>query len=150
MGYTHYWHMNPKTDEEKYAATLKTVRAVVEKSPEGLLAGWDGAGVPDLEAGISLNGRGPDDDHETFFLPENPGGLLKQDFVQTDDDGFVFTFCKTAYKPYDRIVVACLVVLAAMLGDDVRVSSDGNRIDWEDGIAWAAKCLGVQFKNPIS
>ena len=40
-----------------------------------------------------------------------------------------FACCKTERKPYDAIVVACLLVAKHHLGAAIEVSSDGN---WED------------------
>jgi hypothetical protein len=69
------------------------------------------------EEGVRFNGFG-DDSHETFsVLPTDHG----------------FNFCKTAYKPYDDVVVAVLIALFRTCGPVVKISSDGNYSDWAAG-----------------
>ena len=85
--------------------------------------------------GLAFNGLG-DDGHETFLLSK---------FAQQCE----FNFCKTACKPYDSVVTACLVALKDRLGDDVDVSSDGDTDDWAAGMVIAADILDRCFVNPI-
>ena len=44
-----------------------------------------------------------------------------------------FNFCKTARKSYDKYVVACLILAKLCFGNDVKISSDGDLEDWEEG-----------------
>ena len=98
-------------------------------------------------AGVKLNQRacGGDCSHETFaFLREM--GL--QDWDKPKADGKYFAFCKTAFKPYDLAVNACLIIIKHYLGDKVDVSSDGEMKDWQDamGICENAFGYGKDFK----
>jgi len=84
--------------------------------------------------GISLNGT-KEFGHESFNLPE---------FFSAGSD-----FCKTARKPYDTVVVACLIVLKHYLGDNVRVASDGDSEDWDSGLFLARMALRIKTDNPL-
>ena len=85
--------------------------------------------------GINVNGKG-DLSHEPFTLREH--------FNQNEPD-----FCKTARKPYDLVVVACLAILKHHLGDNVNVSSDGDSTNWVDGVKFASSVLRKKLTNPI-
>lgn len=130
MGYTHYWTRARALDKATFAAAVADCAKVVElATAQGIaLAGWDGEGTPDIERAIvAFNGRGAEA-HESFAVPCISDGRER-------DDGRVFEFCKTAHKPYDAAVVACLVVFKHHLGDDFWVSSDAmNTDELQDGI----------------
>ena len=50
-----------------------------------------------------------------------------------EDRKFIFSFCKTAMKPYDAYVKAILIRAKLHYGELIRVSSDGDWSDWEKG-----------------
>jgi hypothetical protein len=60
-----------------------------------------------------------------------------------------FDFCKTARKPYDAVVTACLILLKQTYGDAVEVSSDGSWSEWQDGRDLYAKVFGVEARAPF-
>jgi hypothetical protein len=92
-----------------------------------------GEKVPEVNGDeILFNGHVPDD-YETFHFSKQGGR----------------EFCKTSYKPYDLIVVACLAVAKDIFGEEIDVSSDGDHGDWEAGVAFASKVLGREIQNPI-
>ena len=64
-------------------------------------------------------------------------------------EGNEFFFCKTAQKPYDVVVVACLAVLKHRMKDLIVISSDGDSADWWLGVAMARRILKADIKNPI-
>ena len=76
------------------------------------------------------------DGHETFVIN------------RVDDDHMphheimVFDFCKTAHKPYDLCVTACLIVLKHHFKDDILVHSDGDDPDWEQARKLCDEILG--------
>lgn len=114
------------------------------QSHQSIIAGQDGEGKPDLRLDkVIFNGQG-NDSYETFLFepygnnPSPSGG------------GKDFSFCKTACKPYDIVVVACLAIAAENLGEGIEVSSDGNRSDWVEGVALASRVLSRDVPNPIS
>lgn len=134
MGYTHYWRANTKDsydvapagwrDKEKLAAAIadmcKLAPILAKTVP---LAGGMGEGEPVFTPErVWFNGVG-DDSHETFEVTVEWGGK--------------FEFCKTACKPYDAAVTACLCLLKFHLGDALRVNTDGEESDWEEGLRLA-------------
>jgi len=147
MGYTHYWNINPKTNEAKYKKALKDCVKIVEHgTKKGILAGWDGTGKPEIKGGIRFNGKAPED-YETFKLPNKPMDVLEGDFVQKDKDGYVFDFCKTGHRPYDIYVTACLATMRSHLGKNFKISSDGGEEAFKEGQEFADQILG---KNVLS
>ena len=65
---------------------------------------------------IFFNGAGfPDADHETFELTKK----------KTE-----FCFCKTARKPYDLAVQACMLIAWYHAPNTIRISSDGYPEEW--------------------
>jgi len=142
MGYTHYWNIKPETNEAKYKKALKDCVKIVEHgTKKGILAGWDGTGKPEIKNGLRFNGKAPED-YETFSLPERPMDVLKGDFVQKDEEGYVFNFCKTAQRPYDIYVTACLATMRNHLGRDFKISSDGGEEAFKEGQEFADQILG--------
>lgn len=127
MGYTHYWYVKRDADREKLAEAGREMGRAVEASAVPL-ADWNGEGRPqaDSEGGpgtVRFNGQGPEDDHETFSWPPDLGE--RQEYLSGNQDE-VFTFCKTARKPYDAVVVACLLRAKAIMGDAIRVHTDAG------------------------
>jgi hypothetical protein len=134
MGYTHYWYQDPKLDADKFAAASLDIAKVIEKSEASLAGNMGDAGTtpnigPEI---IALNGV-EDEAHETFMIEPT---AKKQEW-ESDEDPKVFSFCKTARKPYDEVVTASLAVLKHHLGDALRVSSDGDFDEWSEGLALA-------------
>lgn len=135
MGYTHYWEDTSDIDIAEYNAAIKDIAKIVKAKVDILANGHgDEGSKPGFESDIWFNGQG-DDSHETFYLPKDPAQFEK------------FSFCKTAQKPYDVVVVACLTRLAEV--DGIKVSSDGSAGDWEEGVKLASDILGRKLENPI-
>ena len=111
MGYTHYFsglQCNEElADFAKAAVALSDVQ----------ICGPTGTGTAVIcEDSIQLNGFAErDEDYESFILP----GF--------SDNGF----CKTARRPYDKVVTAILIAAIAFKtpGWD-QICSDGNEVDW--------------------
>ena len=131
MGYTHYWKHNKQEDGKFEEAVMHCNKILAVK--ESMLA--DAFGDNELETSpeqLRFNGRG-EDSHETFA-------------VRNENNDF--DFCKTAYKPYDVVVTACLTVLSNTL-DNFKVSSDGDESDFEAGVSLAEEVTGLKLKNPL-
>ena len=133
MGYTHYTEMRKEVPQDKLDAAIKGIQLVVKKAKaDGIIAGWDSdvdEDVEDSETRIAFNGIG-DEGHETFEVYKKSERYAS---------GKTFDFCKTARKEYDKVVVACLLLLKDHLGDYIEVSSDGNMKrggDWDEGKAY--------------
>lgn len=136
MGYTHYWTIQRDCPQELYNKALIACRKIIKKCTKeyNLCGGYGEPGtLPDLTDGLSFNGCG-DECHETFLL-ESSGP-------------WVSNFCKTARKEYDPIVVACLAAMKHILKDNVKVSSDGDREEWEHGTNIAGFILKKDIANP--
>jgi len=119
MGYTRYYRVEGKIDPIKfkdYSKDCKMVCEEITKQTGHGIAGWDGEGGPRFEdEGISFNGIG-DLSHESFGLSPQTTG---------------FEFTKTQRKPYDKHVLACLILAKEYFGDIIKVSSDGDNNDKE-------------------
>jgi hypothetical protein len=113
MGYTHYWDEHEFNDEQWDVLKENTQKIVRLAMREGIKLARDFDEIdapPEItDESILLNGVG-NEGHETFHLSK------KGDW----------TFCKTAEKPYDRVVVAVLLLAQSM---GLRVTSDGSDAD---------------------
>ena len=119
MGYTRYYRVVGKIDPKKFKDYSKDCKMVCEEITNKWghgLAGRNGEGEPRFEdEGIYFNGIG-DLSHESFGLSPQTNG---------------FEFTKTQRKPYDRHVLACLILAKEYFGDVIEVSSDGDNSDKE-------------------
>jgi hypothetical protein len=64
-----------------------------------------------------------------------------------------FNFCKTAGKPYDEVVTACLLVARDHFPEDIlSIDSDGSWSDgdWQEGTKLYTTVLGRPARNPMS
>ena len=142
MGFTHYWEfIKPKSIKGKHQeiedqyqlavrqcqrlvkAYNKTIKSIDVKHPDRL-SGYSAHTKLNDYLGLEVNGTA-DLAHETFSL---------RDHWSANE---AFNFCKTNRKPYDVVVVACLIILKHYLNDLVVVSSDGFQSDWTDGLRLA-------------
>lgn len=123
MGYTHYWKQTKNFTKPEWDMLFANLMQIITRAED--------EGLPlDLEIGageLAFNGIG-NDAHETFVVgrrrPKWEGG---------------FGFCKTARKPYDTVVTACLCYLGSL--DGFAISSDGDPEDWKLGFKLALKAL---------
>lgn len=143
MGYTHYWDFKQvkgqaKINETNYQKAIGQCNKII-KGYNAAVKAIDlkhGARLSGFSAyakgygGLEVNGTG-EEGHETFVLREH--------FNQNTSD-----FCKTAQKPYDVVVVACLIILKHYLDEAFIVDSDGSRPDWIDGLDLAQKYTGLK------
>lgn len=144
MGYTHYW--TPKaatpTKWDEYVATCKKLHKALptktntaggyHSDDEIRICDGLGEGKPDFNGeGICFNG---DDErglsHETFSITPK---------------GVDWNFCKTARKPYDLLVCACLIAAHEILGYEV--SSDGGFGDWKPAIEFYLKTIYAELPD---
>ncbi len=142
MGYTHYFSkVNSTTDEalrfEMFARGARTIIEYATKYDDIALAGWDGEveGAWEItDEVVRFNGLGADS-HETFSWNADASG---------------FNFCKTAYKPYDAVVTACLIHLKDIYGEAVSIGSDGDWSEWSDGARLYRNATGLTAENPMT
>lgn len=97
-------------------------------------------------AGVQLAKRrcGGDCSHESFIL-DRVRELSDFDRKHAEG-GKYFSFCKTAFKPYDIAVCAALIVAKNHLKDKIKVTSDGEMEMWKDGVEVCEKVLGYGRK----
>lgn len=139
MGYTHYWKfkkLKGKVNEANYQKAIAKCQGVVREyaKAHGGISGYTAHCKPGEYGGVNFNGS-KDDGHETFILREH----LNQNEA--------FNFCKTARKPYDGLVVACLIILKKYLGDGIEIGSDGFRADYIQGLNIARYYSGLKTLN---
>jgi len=147
MGYTHYWQFKaaPRGQanaiETEYQRAMQDCQRVIRQyyKENGGLSGYSAHTAIGAYGGLNVNGKG-EEGHETFAMREHFSQNL-------EDSGF--GFCKTARKPYDLVVTACLAILKHRLGACIEVSSDGDAQEWRDGVAYARKVARLAIQNPI-
>ena len=124
IGYTHYWYLNPNGKQKDLSGCLENIKKVIAQYRDIIQFEEDDSKEPIATKNlVRFNGIG-EDGHETFLFQYPPD--LTEKFIQKDEDGFVFSFCKTARKPYDIAVTKCLLILKEYLKGDMKLSSDGD------------------------
>jgi hypothetical protein len=110
MGYTHYFQLHNKPSKEGWISFIKGAENLIAQA-------WDTSLEVEIgEDFISINGVG-EESHETFFFSK----VSKE-----------WEFCKTARKPYDKVVTSVLI-LAKYLFPTMYLKSDGNWEEWIEG-----------------
>lgn len=111
MGYTHYWRQPQPFTDTAWTEFVRDVKLVFSTSNVKLANGLGERGTkPSVTKDfVRFNGV-EDDSHETCTVSRN---------------AVDFEFCKTAYKPYDPIVVKVLK-LARKHNPSINLSSDGG------------------------
>ena len=149
MGYTHYWRHNRTIPQNIWNKIIKDIKKLLPrfKMLSIELTGWDGSGKPIFDKGqVSFNGR---PEHETFSIDRDFDMYSRNHLTNLDNDGRSFSFCKTAMKPYDLAVTACLIVFTYHQ-PDILVSSDGEDRDWVKAKTLCQQVLGYgdNFRLP--
>lgn len=141
MGYTHYVRRDvEKTNNfEDFDLFVQGFNALHKVAVEELgIEIGDGLGKtrnPKVTLDkVVFNGLG-EMSHETFVWAQNAESS--------------FDFCKTARKPYDALVTACLLLIKEIYGDTVKVSSDGEWHEWRAGRHLYEKTFNVSPKFPF-
>ena len=141
MGYTHYYTKTGTSidDALRFEMFLKGARTIIEyaTTQDGIkLADAMGDHLGQWECtneSVRFNGYGSES-HETFSW-------------SIDSSGFGFT--KTARKPYDAVVTACLIHLKNVYGDLVSIGSDGSWSEWQDGARLYRNATGLTASSPF-
>lgn len=113
MGYTHYWRIHKPFSNDAWVAFTKDVANVFANTKIPLANAYGNQDTQPLigETGIEFNGV-EEDSHESCSITRYASG---------------FSFCKTAYKPYDAVVVEVLK-LARKHNPSIELSSDGDNV----------------------
>lgn len=118
MGYTQYWKTPKALSEKAWAEFTKDVKKVFVGSKGIIQKEDDDKSLPVVNSEmVRFNGI-EEDGHETFLFSKEASS---------------FSFCKTARKPYDKYVTACLILAKLHFGNAVEISSDGVHEDWIEG-----------------
>jgi hypothetical protein len=153
MGYTHYLYRAPElpaSDFTAFAAEARTllrdIDAMLVRDHGTGLAGPLGSGPAIVtDERVSFNGASPSD-YETCHIDRS---VASDDYRRddTDDEGRVFSFCKTAQKPYDAAVTALYALAIDHFGARAAVDSDGGAEAIEEGRLLASKLLGRTLRR---
>jgi hypothetical protein len=96
-------------------------------------------------APIGNNGKG-DGSYETFLIRVLE---KRKDWELDDTQPLRFACCKTAYRPYDLTITACLIALKHYF-PAAKVSSDGEDKDWIDGKVLCNNLLGYGLEYQMT
>lgn len=119
MGYSHYYENFSKLPDE----AVDAIKGVFTENAEIVQREYDDPTTPLVTNDtVRFNGVG-DDGYETFLL-----------------EGSGWNFCKTANKPYDKVVVAVLCICDNYL-EDFCWSSDGGFEELKEGISLAKQYI---------
>jgi hypothetical protein len=142
MGYTHDWKQGDFTKAE-WADIKRDVAVILQKAMEEGVTIGDAFGevgaVFRTEAwgeDIAFNGFG-DESCETFWIGQKRAPL--ESWQTPAQRGRAF--CKTARRPYDVAVTACLCYLESVYPKKLQADSDGGVEDWQEGLALARRAL---------
>ena len=153
MGYSTYWTIKPlELDQEKWNEFIKDCRYLAKHLPEHT----DSAGGYHKEDILKLGGdykyKDAKFNKNMVWFNGSTGNRIKtkdgwQDIEDTKKGHETlghetfeiqrrvkkkeFNYCKTARKPYDLMVCACLILLKWYFKDKVSISSDGGMRDWQ-------------------
>ncbi|MFF4482962.1 hypothetical protein ACFY1A_38975 [Streptomyces sp. NPDC001520] len=132
MGYTHYFAYSPRTKafRESWPSMVADTRRIVAhvQSLGIAITGPMGRGQPEItERYIGLNGM---IGHESLWIQPDPPDSFDDPYraQQYASRGFVWSFCKTAQKPYDLAVAAILLRCWQLAPRAFAIASDGH---WE-------------------
>lgn len=137
-GYTHYYTWKQTPDPAAIKACVAEMNRVIEARKSILIS----PDLPDSTPGslklsatnVDFNGTG-ENAHEPFVFPDRNS----------------FNFCKTAWKPYDEVVTACLIVARDHFPASVlEISSDGSWADWSRGAALYSSVFGRPARDPMA
>lgn len=132
MGYTHYWSTESNFTDEEWTEVCARARSVLQFTD--IPVQWECDVEEPSEVSnevIRFNGVG-DDGYETFMIsPRKIGNTIMEGLG---------SFCKTARKPYDEVVVAMLVMMSEVK-PDFNWCSDGEPKEHMDGIKLYRNCM---------
>jgi hypothetical protein len=159
MGFTHYWRFKTplleKIDKGITDETFSNISSECKRLCKNLPKHSESAGgyykeYPIIIKGLDGTGEPTFDEKEISFNGDDATEMSHESFMITADDLKEFDFCKTARKPYDLLVCACLLSFYTHFPKEVfSVSSDGDSSDWEPAVEFYNSTLNANVKNPI-
>lgn len=148
MGYSHYYYQRGEVPTVTWS--------VIQHQISTLIAGYNQeAGYrrvveefnlpnnpPVINADVIRFNGADDNGYETFVLSRVP----YRSQWDEDKEG-VFNAIKTACRPYDVVVMACILLMRHLSPYYFRFSSDGDQKDWEPARALLAEHVGIVFAD---
>lgn len=129
MGYTHYWKRPLDMNAEGFKLFAEDVRRIISLRSAIIQLEEDDDSDPITNGElVHFNGIGINA-HEPFYIQRIDNALADS--------------CKTNRKPYDEVVVACLIALKHRV-PNVILSSDGNYDEITPGWELACDALNIQ------
>jgi hypothetical protein len=140
MGYTHYWYRVKNLPIHAFDQFTGACKNIIAQSGVKI-CNLEGIGEPEITTFlVAFNGNASVEmDHESFVIERN---YIVDEYSHKNEDGLYFAFCKTARKPYDVVVIACLIAAKLYFGEKIQIKSDGSFTEWQDGIKLASQVLG--------
>lgn len=118
MGYTHYFETASHIKDEDWNDFCEICKKILQIADIPLAREFNLPLEPPVITDKLVRFNGIDEDgHETFYIERSYAG---------------FGFCKTARKPYDKVVVTCLMA-GFHCGVFTEWSSDGEEEDHKEG-----------------
>ena len=144
MGYTHYWYKVEElesTEWQKFIQDFKTIlphfENLLQHDPKGE---WDDSLKISNDL-VYFNGIG-EQAHEPFFF-ERFDTTKHRQYQDDDSKTHIFSFTKSARKPYDIAVCCALIIAKFHFANDINVSSDGEDEDgWLEARQLTQNVLG--------
>ena len=140
MGYTHYANQHRDFTGKEWGKICTQAKVIFFKAArDGIALGsWEGeGGEPEVtDSCVSFNGV-DGDSHESFVLnKKKPAKYSYEDQAKYDREG-AFSFCKTASKPYDPVVVSVMAMVKSVAPGAYDIASDGDaNMFTEDAHYW--------------
>ena len=146
MGYTHYFYTAKTINKVNWEILTGAVEILLKDCNRDIQKEYDDTDEPEIsEQRIRFNGI-DDDGHETFMLSREYDGFQDNCGKNKRDICQCFSFCKTARKPYDKYVTAVLILAKLYLGKGIKLFSDGNANEWQNGIDLINDKMGWKLK----
>jgi hypothetical protein len=133
MGYTHYFPQVNKCEDRDW----RSIRL-------GMLEVLNSKGIPPLAGGLAEEDSVPDITDDRIWF--NGVGKDSHETMAVYRDKLGSNFCKTSRKPYDVVVVALLCIMNHVAPYSWDIGSDGDKHEWEDGLALARSATGWNIK----
>ena len=151
MGYTHYFS-HQKVSQKVWDRILVDCKELYRCMPEHSESSGGHYSDQPLELG-NASGEGglPEFDKKCIHF-NGIGAMHFEDFLLQRDGSDGFGFCKTARKPYDLMVQACLLVYKHHSPETIELDSDsflrdGSYEDWRVAMDFVKEVLGY-FVHP--
>jgi len=117
---------------------------------QGVMAGKGSVGSSLYTVGqLAPRVCGGDCSYESFYFPRVWHPEWKKREPEMRREGLYLAYCGTAFRPYDLAVTAFLVIAKHHLGEEIRVSSDGQDQCWEDAKRLCFLHLGYGLEYAI-